>query len=548
MILERQRGVEQMTREVAARAIFDIGGAAATEALFGLLAEDSEAIAEVLGKVVASVGVQARTPLLGVLADASRPTRARLRAIDMLHALDANGVREPLRRLLGDKDAAVRLRSAVILADANDPAAIEPLIGLLGHADPNVQGAAAVTLARSPDGRAVAPLLGIVQGRAPKSTKVKALGALAATGDPRAGKALLGIVLKDDWALRIEALEALSGMQYEPAYKPLVDLYGKVKAPEVPRGSTDEALRHRAWRARHLKGRILRSFRTMKNTEAVELLLGMVQTFIAPPGRDGRGGIGWGVHGVSEALGAIGDPRAVEPIGAVLRSGRYRRKIGINYTARSAIGALSALGHPDAIDDLLWAAKNLRMTNPRTQALKAIGSIRHPRSVEVLVTLLADEAFDAGLKVGGVAPGLLALGEMAKPALLKLLLESPPVEKTAKFDPGHYAAELLGAMDDKALPELVKIAETDRRKHILGRAIEALRLAKDARALKPLTKLLADEDPEIRCWAAGGLGRTIMPGAVGILESAAKDPNTSVRRAVVWALETHRRRGEEFKP
>lgn len=553
-IIAAQRGnVERMVRQTAVAALLRVGTPAACEALLGLLGDAGAGAREAAGEGLLSLGSAAVAPLRAALLDAARPPEARVTAGELLVKADPNAARPALVTCLDDKLATVRSLAAGVLADMGAKEAVEPLIRQLRSGDAEVRSAAAEALAKVADARAVEPLLAVL-GDA--DLRPNAIAALGATGDPRAAKALLAIVLDPNAPLRIGALQAMEKMNYPPAHKPLFDLYVWMDrhppAPPARQPTTADSESYRYFQ--RLKGELMRSFGAMRNTEAVPLLVGIVNDFATQrTGPDHRAIVGWGEAGqVMQALGKIGDRRAVQPIAEALRRPKLHRvKIGINYTAETCIEAMASIGDPSAIDALLATARDsARLVNTRTAALRAVARIGGAKATEALIGLLADETLDPGLKEAGVAPALLAIGQPATDGLLKLMLDSPAKTDASQTDPGYYAAELLGALAKGALIDrLVGTAQSDKRKHIVGRAVEALRGTNDPRAVAQLAAMLKAPDAVVRKWAAGALGRSPAGGAEQMLAKALggeKDPD--VRQAIEWAIETQRRRGQEFVP
>jgi hypothetical protein len=117
------------------------------------------------------------------------------------------------------------------------------------------------------------------------------------------------------------------------------------------------------------------------------------------------------VGSIAKALGQIGDPRAVDPLVTmviVTRSG-----------ASEAAEALRQIGDPRAVESLINALNKPNRWSVGSIA-KALRQIGDPRAVEPLVTTLLDD------ELGGIPPFgtdiARALGQIGDPSAVKLLL------------------------------------------------------------------------------------------------------------------------------
>lgn len=156
----------------------------------------------------------------------------------------------------------------------------------------------------------------------------------------------------------------------------------------------------------------------------------------------------------AEALGEIGDARAVQPLMIALRHQYFRS---------TAIKALVKIGGP-AVESLI-AALNDTDGDMRWAAAEALGKIGDPRAVEPLIANLSDTYLYAR----------------------------------------RYAAEALGKISDTRALEPLIAAMSDEDVIMRRFAAEALNRIGDARAAKSLTAALSDEDSDVRRFAAEAL-------------------------------------------
>jgi len=485
LIAREQAAVERSVREIALRALLAIGTRDALATVLGFLGDDNADVAKLAAEETVRLGPPAQEGLLALLSDASGKPAARAKAAELLAQLgaDKQRLRAALLAAVGGPDGPVRCRCALLLAEMKAPEALGPLAAMLNAGDAPGRLAAAEALGRLADARAT-PALVKAAGAGETAVRVKAVEALAAIGDPNAAGPLLAVC------------RSLEGR------------------PE----------------RRQLLGPLVRAFAATRAREAVDILIEQVRR---PSGTNTY-------HDALRALGAIGDPRAVPAMIEALSREPLSAKVGVNHDAEIGIPALARIGDERAIPFFLRLRRSSWTNVPRLATI-GLGQLKSARGVEELIRMLADPAVDKGVKESSVAPGLIEAGPVAVPALLKLLTDSPPQKDDTAADPGFYAAELLGYAGKPALPALLKLAADEKRPHVLGRVIEALRAMNDPAALAALGKLLQHGDPVIRKWAAGGLGRCATPGAVELLKSAAGDADPSVRQAVEWALETQKR-------
>ena len=536
LVLREQANLEQMPRRVAFRALVAIGGDVATRAVMSFLADEDARIAESADETVRAMGAKAVEPLLAVLKDTTRSAPARIKAMALLGRADEERLRAAQIEALSDKDPAVRVHCAGVLAAEKVAKALEPLLRLLKAADPNVRRMAANALGSLGNPRAGDALMALLETEQEDAVRIAAATALGTMAEKRAVRKLLAMASEMGAPAQAAAVRALAAIGDRSVGKDLVKIYESIPPPSAdtppkqkPKAKPPKQKPRRQPNYAQLKRELMSAFGALKCTEALDILIPMVLERT-----DGN---------AMRILGEIGDRRGAEAIVKRLKEGPHRIKIGIDWTAKAGIPPLVQAGDPVAVPYLAFLGKTSSISTTRKEAIMALSTMkRHPQAVEALVHLLADAEVDPSTKEGAVAPALMDCGAAAVPGLVKLLKEAPAAEKRAKTDPGYYAAELLGYFGKPSLPALTQLAQTQQPKHVYGRVIGALQTIEDDGALPPLANLLANSDAVVRKWAAVALGNVPMPGAVDILRTASDDSDGEVKQWVAWALEQHRQR------
>jgi HEAT repeat protein len=154
-----------------------------------------------------------------------------------------------------------------------------------------------------------------------------------------------------------------------------------------------------------------------------------------------------GALDAAKALGQSGASNAIEPLIDLLSVGGPPSRL------EAAVEALGALGDPRAIDALEVYAGN-HSADVRRRAVKSLAAIKDPRVVPALLTALGDGAPD----VRAAAADALAARKEAKaaPRLLALVKRNdagaaPALGLLATPDLVPQLAELQGAVDDNVV-------------------------------------------------------------------------------------------------
>lgn len=276
----------------------------------------------------------------------------------------------------------------------------------------------------------------------------------------------------------------------------------------------------------------------------------------------------------AEALGQLGDARAVEPLSAALTADD-------KYLARQAAQALGQIGDPRAVESLIAALKDTDVSLPLIAA-DALGRIGAP-AVEPLIAIVddwrkpaplaavalaySDDPRAIGSLVGAFGAADPDLREAATKALCKI--GAPAVEPLLAALADRRPAVRLAAVrtlgeigGQRAVGPLVALCrdpDAAMRKTAAqaldslgwqggeGPATVDLWIAKQewdkcveigAPAIEPLTATLSDDSAEVRKGAALTLGRIKDPLAVDALKAALQDRSKTVRRAAATALDS----------
>ena len=265
-LIEALRSDDGLTRQRAALALGDFGGARATEPLIRALGDPLTAVREAAADSLAMLGGAAVGPLVELIEhpEASEiyeepaaaggtvtvtgpggqtweiGTRRDLRRVyaaailgeigdpaavePLARALgDENddlrcqasgalvkfgrGVVEPLAKMLADPDPEVRIVAAGVLGDTGEASAVDPLIGALRDGNSDVRGAAGGALFRIGDA-AVEPLIAATKDT-DRNVRLYAAGALKYIGNPRAIGALQELARGGDAEERSVAEDAI---------------------------------------------------------------------------------------------------------------------------------------------------------------------------------------------------------------------------------------------------------------------------------------------------------------------------------------------------
>ena len=221
----------------------------------------------------------------------------------------------------------------------------------------------------------------------------------------------------------------------------------------------------------------------------------------------------------AEALGEIGDERAVEPLIHALKD----RDKAVRWKAAEALGEI---GDERAVEPLIHALKDKDRAWVHCQVAEALGEIRDERAVEPLIQALNDENKDVHW---GAAE---ALGEIGGTRVVETFIQ---FLKDEEYADRNCVVNALGKMKDERAVEPLIHALKDKDEYVRLEAAEALSEIGDA-AVEPLIHVLKDKDWDVRWKAAKALGEIGDERAVEPLIHALKDKHKVVRWKAAVAL------------
>ncbi|MBC8448305.1 MAG: HEAT repeat domain-containing protein [Chloroflexi bacterium] len=162
--------------------------------------------------------------------------------------------------------------------------------------------------------------------------------------------------------------------------------------------------------------------------------------------------------------------------------------------------SLAALGSRASLESLLQALRTPPVVR-QAAAAEALGTLGDQRAVPAL--LEAARSQNVGLRASAVE----ALGHIgtadAAPLFLQMLRDEAAGVRRA-------AAWALGKLGDSSAADALVVRLNDEQEHVLVRRSAAWALGRmplNAAAVAELTKALDDPDPQVRWYAAKGLGR-----------------------------------------
>jgi HEAT repeat protein len=283
---------------------------------------------------------------------------------------------EAVRHLLAalaDENPRVRAEAALMLGRIKDRTAGVPIVKLLTDPEPVVRAAAAEALQHVADDAALAALVRLLEEPAQRDTAAAVLGHLKDSG---AMEPLVAMLKSQDPTARRMAAEALEQLADPRSADAWIEAMGD---PEL-RVIASRSLKHIAELRERIEG-ILNGLRDLEDTVALEeARVGVVMNLIAlgrPAVSDLREALEdghWMVREVAaQALGLIGDLRAVEPL---LRKAKADRDMGVR---ESCIKALGEFGDARAVEVLVEAV------NVPTTRLAASEGLSKIKDVSVLL-------------------------------------------------------------------------------------------------------------------------------------------------------------------
>ena len=349
-------------------------------------------------------------------------------------------------------------------------AAIPALVAALGDKDGDVRINAAEALGNL--GSAAVPALLKALKDEDKEVVRAAVEVLGDSGDGRAVKPILDILKarKDD-DLTAEAIGALGCLKAGEAAEPLIAILADKKSPED-------------WR-----------------------------------------------HRAADALGGIGDKRAVPVLKGTLTEGD-------DYLKTASAESLAELGDEEGVKAVLRimkegpSAKRCKMI----WALARVGGVRNAKYVPNLIEVLKGDGDEMCRQQAAHALGYI--GPAAKAAVPELIAAMKDASRSVRRDATGALVE-IGQPRDAILGALVGALDEKEEEASFFVAYSLLRLNCPEKAIPVFVKLLKHEQPEARRAAAKALGEAgaVAKDALGALTEAAKDADENVRTFAKIALE-----------
>ncbi|NIM13846.1 MAG: hypothetical protein GTO45_17520 [Candidatus Aminicenantes bacterium] len=237
----------------------------------------------------------------------------------------------------------------------------------------------------------------------------------------------------------------------------------------------------------------------------------------------------------AENLGKIGDPRAVEPLINVLKTGLFSTrkkaaqalaKIGkpaliplidalnseVSDTREHAAMALGYMGDTKTVELLIGALRD-DYSSVRVQAAEALGKIRDAKAVKPLINALKDDEIAAR---EAAAKALIKLGKPAVNSLMNALKNRDALVRLRVID-------ILGKIGGAKTVELIISALKDCDSNVRWKAVDTLCRIGDTRAVEPLIDTLKDSNNYVRWCAAEALGELGDVRAAAPLINALRD-------------------------
>ncbi len=335
------------------------------------------------------------------------------------HYLKEKRAVEPLIASMLKNPYQSRMYVAGALANLGDKRAVQPIITLLKDKDDQVLYAAIQALGKLGDVAAVEPLISVLRDKG-SNGRVLAAESLGKLGDKRAVKPLMGVLNNDDKKFRYNVVKALGELKAVEALDQLIAIM-KEPNPET-------------------KKEVNPSMRFVARLDINRAAF--------------------------EALGKIGDKRAVEPLEDMYYDEDSCNKVyaaaalykitgdedALEFVIRAtrhvdesikkcAVNALSALKAPESVDALL-ALLDDDDNELRTIVIKTLGEIKDPRSVEPLIRTSRYKKSYVGMEA------LRAFTKINDPRVVDILLSK--LEDEAFENTRMFIAVALGDIGDKS--------------------------------------------------------------------------------------------------
>jgi HEAT repeat protein len=441
--------------------------------LIPMLKDSDENVKKAAARVLAVNKVEEAIPVVAEWLQAlDRGTR--MQAADLLGEIGSPKAVSALARALADTETEVRGACVNALGKIGGPTVVVPIVSRLDDDQVTVRRFAVQQLKEIGDPRAVIPLLERFNDTA-KDVRVAAVQAIGKMGDQRAVPALLRLLRDGMPEVRIAAIEALGLLKATDATDELIPLLDQRTSDEMG-AKVAEAL------GRIGEPRAVRELVKRLRTEQLRLAATEALKLVGSPAVPAlleclEGKIDdCDASPVVDLLKALGDKRATKALVAELSRTRVKKE--------KLIDALGAIRDPAALVPLL-ALMDDKSLEVRRRVLQVIEPMLDGRAGDVLTQALDDKDDEIRVRAAGYL-GVLGI-KTAVPRLLALTVEGvdPDLRLTAIRSLGRIgdprATDTLVALlrDGKGAPQL--------------EAADALANLKDPRSIPVLLELALDE-------------------------------------------------------
>jgi len=252
----------------------------------------------------------------------------------------------------------------------------------------------------------------------------------------------------------------------------------------------------------------------------------------------------------AQALGEIGDARAVEPLIAALSE---------EGLCQAAVEALGKIGDARAVEPLIGILDKISFSLESGAVARALGDIGDPRAVKALIAYIVARKYAYIEQIAAERQALVKIGtHSVDPFISALGDRNPDVVQVAVFvlekigssavgpllsvltGPDEKARQaaieaLGGVRDSRAVEPLIGVLQ-DGSQGERRRAAQTLGKIGDARCVEPLIAALHDGDLQVHLAAVESLGKLGDSRAVPPLIAELQDGNAQIRKAAVESL------------
>jgi len=450
-----------------------------------------------------------------------------------------------LIKLLGDRDADIRIDAARALGELGFPRVIGPLCRALADREWTVRIAVIEALATTQDPKGIQALIEVLKDEIPAVAQ-SAATALVCYGQ-LAVNSLASVLTEREAGARQQAIRALGKIDDERV----------IPALAVALNDTESSVRVT----------LAETLGEMSTGQVIPALCQLLQDpdpFVVNTAIAATEKVGLPANPDEQAIYAVAKRdwvRAVVLGSASVESLTRTLKCTDEEVRREAARSLGLIGDPKAIKPLMEAMTDERWFVRETSAL-ALGRIKDPSVMEVLVTALKDRS------AGAREAAAKALGEIGDPRAIGPLINVFRNEEYYLKDDEYYvceaASDALAKFGMRAVEPLIAALKDSRStaRHYIAQALDKTGVPQDdqaalawyvvmrghwdqvpqygSHALDPLIAALGDDDHRIRRTAAETLGKLEELGAgvraIPALCETLRDRKVDVRRAAAEVL------------